>query len=52
MDLRPHQRSWAEWIAFPVAVVGVLLAAWSSAPALLAGVLTAALGAVVTVPRR
>ncbi|MEW2622935.1 low temperature requirement protein A [Streptomyces sp. NPDC048106] len=52
VHLRPHQRSLAERIPFPVAAVGVLVAAWSPVPALLAGVLMAALVAVVTVPRR
>ncbi|MFI9649501.1 low temperature requirement protein A [Streptomyces sp. NPDC052040] len=52
VHLRPHQRSPAERIPFPVAAVGVLLAAWSPAPAVVAGVLMAVLGAVVTVPRR
>ncbi|GAA0460945.1 low temperature requirement protein A [Streptomyces olivaceiscleroticus] len=52
VHLRPHQRSLAERIPFPVAAVGVLAAAWSPAPALLTGVLMAALVAVVTVPRR
>jgi low temperature requirement protein LtrA len=52
VHLRPHQRSPAERIPFPVAAVGVLAAAWSPAPALIAGVLLAGLVAVVTVPRR
>jgi low temperature requirement protein LtrA len=52
VHLRPHQRSLAEWIPFPVAVVGVLAAAWSPAPTLVAGVLLAGLVGVVTVPRR
>ncbi|MFJ4689348.1 low temperature requirement protein A [Streptomyces sp. NPDC088789] len=52
VHLRPHQRSLAERIAFPVAAVGVLAAAWSPVPALIAGVLLAGLVAVVTVPRR
>ncbi|MFJ1535356.1 low temperature requirement protein A [Streptomyces mirabilis] len=52
VHLRPHQRSLAERIPFPVAAVGVLAAAWSPVPALIAGVLLAGLVAVVTVPRR
>ncbi|MFG3026382.1 low temperature requirement protein A [Streptomyces sp. NPDC048254] len=52
VHLRPHQRSLAERIPFPVAAVGVLAAAWSPVPALIAGVLVAGLVAVVTVPRR
>jgi low temperature requirement protein LtrA len=52
VHLRPHQRSLAERILFPVAAVGVLAAAWSPTPALAAGVLLAGLVAVVTVPRR
>ncbi|WP_275466817.1 low temperature requirement protein A [Streptomyces noursei] len=52
VHLRPHQRSRAERIPFPVAAVGVLAAAWSPAPVLLAGVLLAGLIAVVAMPRR
>ncbi|MFB6571279.1 low temperature requirement protein A [Streptomyces noursei] len=52
VHLRPHQRSRAERIPFPVAAVGVLAAAWSPAPVLLAGVLLAGLVAVVAMPRR
>ncbi|MEU1183836.1 low temperature requirement protein A [Streptomyces sp. NPDC005820] len=52
VHLRPHQRSVAERIPFPVAAVAVLLAAWSPAPALFAGVTLAMLVVVVTVPRR
>ncbi|MGW8396249.1 low temperature requirement protein A [Streptomyces lydicus] len=52
VHLRPHQRNLAERIPFPVAAVGVLAAAWSSAPALLAGVLLTGLAAMVTMPRR
>ncbi|MGW1787836.1 low temperature requirement protein A [Streptomyces tubercidicus] len=52
VHLRPHQRSLVERIPFPVAAVGVLMAAWSSAPALLAGVLLTGLVGLVTMPRR
>ncbi|MFD8219127.1 low temperature requirement protein A [Streptomyces sp. NPDC059697] len=52
VHLRPHQRSVAERIPFPVAVVGVLAAAWSPAPAPVAGVLLAGLVVLVTVPRK
>ena len=52
VHLRPHQRSVAERIPFPVAAVGVLSAAWSPEPALLAGGLLAILVVVATVPRR
>ncbi len=52
VHLRPHQRSTAERIPFPVAAVGVLAAAASPAPALLAGVLLAGLVVVVTVRER
>ncbi len=52
VHLRPHQRSVAERILFPLAAAGVLAAAWSPAPALVAGVVLASLVAVVTVPRR
>lgn len=51
VHLRPHQRSLAERVPFPLAAVGVLAAAWSPAPALVAGVLLAGLVVVVTVPR-
>ncbi|MGW3121691.1 low temperature requirement protein A [Streptomyces sp. NPDC001107] len=49
VHLRPHQRTLAERIPFPVVAVGVLAAAWSPAPALVAGALLAGLVAVVTV---
>ncbi|MEU3183898.1 low temperature requirement protein A [Streptomyces sp. NPDC006923] len=52
VHLRPHQRSAAEMIPFPVAAAGVLWSAWSPVPALLAGVILSALVVVVTVPRR
>ncbi|MFJ5029444.1 low temperature requirement protein A [Streptomyces sp. NPDC088560] len=52
VHLRPHQRSVAERILFPLAAAGVLAAAWSPAPALVAGVVLASLAAVVTAPRR
>ncbi|MBL1097723.1 low temperature requirement protein A [Streptomyces sp. 205] len=52
VHLRPHQKSAAERIPYPVAAVGILLAAWSPAPALAAGALLAVLVAVVTVRRR
>ncbi|MFI1499863.1 low temperature requirement protein A [Streptomyces platensis] len=52
VHLRPHQRSLVERIPFPVAAVGVLMAAWSCAPALLAGVLLTGLVGLVTMPRR
>lgn len=52
VHLRPHQRNAAERIPYPVAAVGILLAAWSPAPALAAGALLAALVTVVTVRRR
>ncbi|MFE6741717.1 low temperature requirement protein A [Streptomyces tubercidicus] len=52
VHLRPHQRSLVERIPFPVAAVGVLMAAWSSAPALLAGVILTGLVGLVTMPRR
>ncbi|MFH8682075.1 low temperature requirement protein A [Streptomyces lydicus] len=52
VHLRPHQRSLAERIPFPLAAVGVLMAAWSPAPALVAGVLLASLVGWVTMPRR
>ncbi|MFB6777822.1 low temperature requirement protein A [Streptomyces sp. NPDC056352] len=52
VHLRPHQRTAAEWIPYPVAAVGILVAACSPAPALAAGALLAALVVVVTVPRR
>ncbi|MER5363222.1 low temperature requirement protein A [Streptomyces sp. NPDC002785] len=52
VHLRPHQRTVAEWIPYPVAAVGVLLAAFFPAPALAAGALLAVLVAVVTVERR
>ncbi|MEU0804340.1 low temperature requirement protein A [Streptomyces sp. NPDC005970] len=51
VHLRPHQRSLAERVPFPLAAVGVLAAAWSPAPALVTGVLLAGLVVVVTVPR-
>ncbi|MFE7400107.1 low temperature requirement protein A [Streptomyces sp. NPDC057557] len=52
VHLRPHQRTVAEWIPYPVAAVGVLLAAFFPAPALAAGALLAVLAVVVTVERR
>ncbi|MEU6018048.1 low temperature requirement protein A [Streptomyces sp. NPDC047515] len=52
LHLRPHQRTVAEWIPYPVAAVGVLLAAFFPAPALAAGALLAVLAVVVTVERR
>ncbi|MGW8969970.1 low temperature requirement protein A [Streptomyces platensis] len=52
VHLRPHQRSLAERIPFPLAAAGVLTAAWSPAPALVAGVLLACLVGLVTMPRR
>ncbi|WP_223280716.1 low temperature requirement protein A [Streptomyces antnestii] len=52
VHLRPHQRSVAERILFPLAAAGVLAAAWSPAPALVAGVVLASLVAVVSVSRR
>ncbi|MEV0035904.1 low temperature requirement protein A [Streptomyces sp. NPDC050804] len=52
VHLRPHQRSVAERIPFPIAAAVVLSAAWSPVPALLAGVTLAVLVVVVTVPRR
>ncbi|MBA4861652.1 low temperature requirement protein A [Streptomyces sp. PSKA54] len=52
IHLRPHQRTAAERIPYPVAAVGILLAAFSPAPALAAGVMLAVLVVVVTAPRR
>ncbi|MFF8917370.1 low temperature requirement protein A [Streptomyces sp. NPDC015032] len=52
VHLRPHQRTAAEWIPYPVVAGGVLLAAFFPAPSLVAGVLLAVLVVVVTVQRR
>ncbi|MFI0788921.1 low temperature requirement protein A [Streptomyces lydicus] len=52
VHLRPHQRSLAERIPFPLAAVGVLMAAWSPAPALVAGLLLTGLVGLATMPRR
>ncbi|MET8432173.1 low temperature requirement protein A [Streptomyces sp900116325] len=52
IHLRPHQTTAAERIPYPVAAVGILLAAASPAPALASGALLAALGVVATVERR
>ncbi|MFG2353086.1 low temperature requirement protein A [Streptomyces sp. NPDC048521] len=52
VHLRPHQRTVAERIPFPVAAIGVLMATWAPVPALLAGMTLAVLVAVATVPRR
>ncbi|MBQ1116004.1 low temperature requirement protein A [Streptomyces sp. C3-3] len=52
VHLRPHQRTVADGIPYPVAAVGVLLAAFFPAPALAAGALLAGLAVVVTVERR
>ncbi|MFD4941050.1 low temperature requirement protein A [Streptomyces sp. NPDC058239] len=52
VHLRPHQRTVAEWIPYPVAAVGVLVTAFFPAPALAAGVLLAVLVVVVTVEQR
>lgn len=52
VHLQPHQGTVAEWIPYPVAAVGVLLAAFLPAPALAAGALLAVLVVVVTVDQR
>lgn len=52
VHLRPHQRTAAEWIPYPAAAVGILLAALFPAPALTAGALLAVLVVVVTVEQR
>ncbi|WP_330246984.1 MULTISPECIES: low temperature requirement protein A [unclassified Streptomyces] len=52
IHLRPHQKTAAERIPYPVAAAGILLAAASPAPALAAGVLLAVLVVVVAVERR
>ncbi|MEV0492217.1 hypothetical protein [Streptomyces atratus] len=52
VHLRPHRRTVAEWIPYPVAAVGVLPAAFFPAPALAAGVLPAVLVVVDMVKRR
>ncbi|WP_331769231.1 low temperature requirement protein A (plasmid) [Embleya sp. NBC_00888] len=52
VHLRPHQKGAREQIVFPVAAVGVVLAAFSPAPVLVAGALFAILVVLVTVPRQ
>jgi low temperature requirement protein LtrA len=46
VQLRPHQKSPAERLLFPVAAVGVLAASWTAAPALVSGLLLAAAAVV------
>ncbi|MFJ3618700.1 low temperature requirement protein A [Streptomyces iakyrus] len=52
VQLRPHQKSPAERLLFPVAAVGVLAASWTAAPALVSGLLLAAAAVVAGARRR
>ncbi|MFF8642549.1 low temperature requirement protein A [Streptomyces sp. NPDC015345] len=52
VHLRPHQRTAAEWLPYPVTALAILLGTWSPAPALATGALLVVLIAVDSAARR